>query len=150
MFGVIIILIVYVPIFALSIVVEFSTGPVVALFFAMLGDAADYSEWRNGRRATGLVFSAATFAQKFGIALGGGAAGWLLAGFGFVANAEQSPETLRGIRLMMSFIPGARSLMMVVMKFTPPIRELIPRMESPMTQNSTFRPGSNTPEVRLA
>jgi len=76
----------------------------------MYADTADYSEWKNGRRATGLVFSAATFAQKFGIALGGGAAGWLLALFGFVANAEQSPETLRGIRLMMSFIPAVCSV----------------------------------------
>ncbi|MFC1569153.1 MFS transporter, partial [bacterium] len=42
------------------------------LLWAMYADTADYSEWKNGRRATGLIFSAATFAQKFGIALGGG------------------------------------------------------------------------------
>jgi len=95
-----------VPVFALNVVTMLIMAPQAPLIWAMYADTADYSEWRNGRRATGLVFSAATFAQKFGIALGGGAAGWLLAGFGFVANAEQSPETLRGIRLMMSFIPG--------------------------------------------
>ncbi len=91
---------------ALNVVTMLIMAPQAPLIWAMYADTADYSEWRNGRRATGLVFSAATFAQKFGIALGGGAAGWLLAGFGFVANAEQSPETLRGIRLMMSVIPG--------------------------------------------
>ncbi|MEZ4386462.1 MAG: MFS transporter [Candidatus Krumholzibacteriia bacterium] len=93
-------------IFALNIVTMLIMAPQAPLIWAMYADTADYSEWKNERRATGLVFSAATFAQKFGIALGGGAAGWLLALFGFVANAEQSPETLRGIRLMMSVIPG--------------------------------------------
>lgn len=94
-------------VFALNIVTMLVMAPQAPLIWAMYADTADYSEWRNERRATGLVFSAATFAQKFGIALGGGAAGWLLAGFGFEANAVQSPETLRGIRLMMSVIPGA-------------------------------------------
>ncbi len=41
----------------------------------------------------------------------------------------------RGMRII--FRPGARRLMMVVMKFTPPMMELIPRMERPMSQNST-------------
>ena len=31
------------------------------LFFAMLGDAADYSEFKNERRATGLIYSAGSF-----------------------------------------------------------------------------------------
>ena len=97
-------------IFALNIVTMLVMAPQAPLIWAMYADTADYSEWKNGRRATGLVFSAATFAQKFGIALGGGAAGWLLALFGFVANTEQSPETLRGIRLMMSFIPAVCSV----------------------------------------
>ncbi len=97
-------------IFALNIVTMLVMAPQAPLIWAMYADTADYSEWKNGRRATGLVFSAATFAQKFGIALGGGAAGWLLALFGFVANTEQSPETLRGIRLMMSFIPAVCSI----------------------------------------
>lgn len=90
----------------LNIVTCLVMAPQAPLIWAMYADSADYSQWRNGRRATGLVFSAATFAQKFGIALGGGAAGWLLAGFGFEANVEQSAAALRGIRLMMSVIPG--------------------------------------------
>jgi GPH family glycoside/pentoside/hexuronide:cation symporter len=93
-------------IFAMNIITMLIMAPQAPLLWAMYADTADYSEWKNKRRATGLVFSAATFAQKFGIALGGGMAGWLLAIFGFVANVEQSPDTLNGIRLMMSFIPG--------------------------------------------
>lgn len=101
-------------IFAVHILISFIMAPQAPLLWAMYADTADYSEWKNGRRATGLVFSAATFAQKFGIAIGGGMAGWLLALFGFVANTQQSPETLNGILLMMSVIPAVGSLIATV------------------------------------
>lgn len=97
-------------IFALHILISFVMAPQAPLLWAMYADTADYSQWKNGRRATGLVFSAATFAQKFGIALGGGLTGWLLAYFGFIANVPQTPDTLNGILLMMSFIPAIGSL----------------------------------------
>jgi exo-beta-1,3-glucanase (GH17 family) len=72
----------------------------------MYADTADYSEWKWGRRATGLVFSAASFAQKLGWAIGGAGAGWLLAYFGYLPNVAQSPRTINGILLMMSVIPA--------------------------------------------
>ncbi len=52
--------------YALNICLAFVGGPVPVLLWAMYADAADYSEWRFHRRATGLVFSAATFSQKLG------------------------------------------------------------------------------------
>ena len=52
-------------VFLLGGISEFGAGIMPILFFAMLGDAADYSEYKNGRRATGLIFSAGTFAMKF-------------------------------------------------------------------------------------
>jgi GPH family glycoside/pentoside/hexuronide:cation symporter len=72
----------------------------------MLADTADYSEWKFGRRATGLVFSAATFAQKAGWGIGGALAGWMLVLFQFVPNAVQSATSLNGIKLMISIFPG--------------------------------------------
>jgi GPH family glycoside/pentoside/hexuronide:cation symporter len=57
------------------------------------------------------VFSAAMFAQKMGLTIGGAASGWLLAAFGFVANQEQTPEALMGIRVMFCIIPGALALL---------------------------------------
>ncbi len=93
--------------FVLQILVMFSFGPIAPLIWAMYADTADHSEWRTGRRATGLVFSAASFAQKIGWSVGGAIAGWMLAWFGFHANMEQSPETIHGMRLMFSAIPAA-------------------------------------------
>jgi len=72
----------------------------------MLADTADFSEWKNGRRATGLVFSAATFAQKAGWGIGGALAGWILALYNFIPNMEQTLDSLIGIKLMVSVFPG--------------------------------------------
>jgi GPH family glycoside/pentoside/hexuronide:cation symporter len=72
----------------------------------MYADIADYSEWKTGRRATGLIFSSSSMSQKMGWTLGGAVTGWLLASYGFEANAEQSAESLKGIRLMLSVYPA--------------------------------------------
>lgn len=93
-------------IYTLNILAKIAYAPAVPLLWTMLADSADYSEWKTGRRATGLVFSAATFAQKAGWGIGGALAGWLLVGFNFVPNVEQTDETINGLKLMVSVIPG--------------------------------------------
>ena len=97
--------------FVLQVLISFVFGPTAPLVFAMYTDAADYSEYRTGRRATGLVMSASTMAQKFGWTIGGALAGWLLMLFGFKANVVQGESALTGIRLMMSVIPAIGSFM---------------------------------------
>ncbi len=97
--------------FTLQILISFSFGPTAPLIFAMYTDAADYSEYTKGRRATGLIMSASTMAQKFGWTIGGAVAGWLLAAFGFKANMAQGEDALTGIRLMMSAIPAIGSFL---------------------------------------
>jgi GPH family glycoside/pentoside/hexuronide:cation symporter len=101
-------------IFAFNILISFILGPTAPLIWAMYADTADYSEWKTGRRATGLVFSAATFAQKLGWAFGGALTGWLLAYFGFVANVVQSQGAQDGIRFMMSVIPAAAGILTAI------------------------------------
>ncbi len=96
--------------FALQVVGGFLSGPQSPIVWAMYADTADYSEWRTGTRATGLFFSAATFAQKMGWTIGGALSGWLLAYFGFKANVVQSQETIGGIILLMSIIPAVASI----------------------------------------
>ena len=92
--------------YALSALIGFFNGPGVPILWAMYADTADYSEWKYGRRATGIVFSAATFGQKFGWGIGGAITGWLLALFNYAPNTVQSDETIFGIKLMLSIIPG--------------------------------------------
>jgi len=84
----------------------FIGGPTFVLLWAMFADSADYSEWKGGHRATGLVFSAAMLSMKMGWTAGGAFTGYLLAFSGFEANVDQSAQTVMGIRLLMSVIPG--------------------------------------------
>ena len=93
-------------VYILNILAKFTYAPAVPLLWTMLADAADYSEWKFERRATGLVFSAATFAQKAGWGIGGALAGWMLALFQFVPNVEQTATSINGIKLMISVFPG--------------------------------------------
>jgi glycoside/pentoside/hexuronide:cation symporter, GPH family len=107
-------------IFLLGTLAEFSTGPMVTLFFAMLADAADFSEWKNYRRATGLFYSAGTVAMKFGSGVGGALMGLLLAWFGYTAArdgqviATQADTAIHGIRLLISVLPAAVAVLMLV------------------------------------
>ncbi len=106
-----------IPMFVTQVLISLIMGPLSPIIWAMYTDTADYSEYKNGRRATGLVMSASTMAQKFGWTIGGALAGWILGAFGFVANQEQSPDTLRGIRLMISLIPAISAILGAVAMF---------------------------------
>jgi sugar (glycoside-pentoside-hexuronide) transporter len=93
-------------IFAMEILRQFAYGFTIPLLWAMMADVADYSEWKNRRRATGIVFSAIVFALKAGLGFGGAITGYVLSLYGYVPNAAQTPETLDGIRLTMSIFPA--------------------------------------------
>ena len=93
-------------IFVFQVLVSLSYAPTIPMLWAMMADVADYGEWKTGRRATGMTFSATTFGLKMGLSLGGALSGWLLAYFGYVAGAEQTEFALKGIRMMMSIIPA--------------------------------------------
>lgn len=93
-------------IYILNIFISFAWGPVSVLQWAMYTDTADYGEWKNGRRATGLLMAASLFALKLGLTLGGAIVGWILAYYGFIANQTQTAETIGGIILLMSIFPA--------------------------------------------
>ncbi len=101
--------------YACNIVQSVPNAALFPLIWSMYADTADYGEWKYGRRATGLVFSAATFAQKMGWAVGGALAGFLLDLAGFAANVQQSASSLSGIRHMMSTIPAAIAVAVAVL-----------------------------------
>ena len=107
-------------IFVLYCVTGFLLGPTAPIMFAMYADVADYGEWKTGQRTTGLVFSGAMLSTKFGAAIGGFSAGFLLDMFGYVPNQDQTAEALLGILLTVSLIPGVLMVIGVVaMTFYP-------------------------------
>lgn len=92
--------------FVLQILIGLALGPKSPLVFSMYADTADFSQWRTGRRATAMIFSAAAFAQKLGGALAGAMIGWLLASIGYAANQVQTGASQEGIVLLMTLIPA--------------------------------------------
>src|SRR5512142_1712299 len=80
----------------------------------MLADVVDYSEWKTGRRITGVIYATILFGLKTGLSLGGAIAGWLLSSYGYRANAAQTPEALRGISRMISVIPAIFFVIVIV------------------------------------
>lgn len=93
-------------IFAAEMLRQFVYGFTIPLLWAMMADVADYSEWKNKRRATGIIFSAIVFALKAGLGFGGAITGYILSLYGYVPNVNQGAEALNGIVLTMSIFPA--------------------------------------------
>ncbi|VUD62481.1 Inner membrane symporter YicJ [Thalassocella blandensis] len=94
--------------FSLGCLSEFFAAIMPVLFFSMLGDSADYSEAKNGRRATGLIFSAGTFINKAGGGFAGAVVLFVLAAFGYNGMDPATAEgALEGMKLLMSWIPAS-------------------------------------------
>ncbi len=105
------------------IIFSLASGPTMPLLWTMLADAADYNEWKTGRRATGLTYSAATFSQKAGFSLGGAIAMWILSMFGYVEPGKtdevvhQTSEAVLGIRISISIVPAVIAAIGAVLLF---------------------------------
>ncbi|GGB76410.1 MFS transporter [Flavobacterium suaedae] len=103
--------------------ISICAGCVFPLLWSMYADTADFGEWKDGRRATGLLFSASSMSQKLGWAVGGAVTGWLLAYYGFKANVVQTAFTQTGIQLMLSFLPAAGAVISMLFMFLYPLSE---------------------------
>lgn len=81
----------------------FFYGITIPILWAMIADVADYSEWKNKRRATAIVFSAMLFGLKSGLAIGGSLVAGILGNYNYDASlATQAPETVEGIKFAVS------------------------------------------------
>lgn len=94
-------------VFATQIAHGFLYGVTIPLLWAMIADVADYSEWKNNRRATAIIFSAMIFGLKVGLSIGGALGAALLSRYGYVAEALiQNQTAIDGIKLSVSIYPG--------------------------------------------
>lgn len=96
----------------------FFYGITIPLLWAMIADVADYSEWKNNRRATAIIFSAMMVGLKAGLSIGGALTTSLLGHFDYVPNAsEQTDIAINGIKLLVSIFPAIPFLIGVGLLF---------------------------------
>jgi Na+/melibiose symporter-like transporter len=100
--------------FALEYLRAISFAPAIPLLWAMFADVADYAEWKTKRRTTGVIYATIMFSLKAGLSLGGAMAGWLLSGYGYIPNVQQTAKALLGIRMTISIFPAVFYCLIVI------------------------------------
>ena len=104
-------------IFLSQILHGFFYGITIPLLWAMIADVADYSEWKNNRRATAIIFSAMMVGLKGGLSIGGALVASILGYYGYEAGVDQLINTLLGIKMLISIFPSIPFLICVIILF---------------------------------
>jgi len=82
-------------------------APTIPLVWAIFADVADYSEWKTGRRFTGMVFATIGFALKSGLALGSASFLMILQIFyNYNTKLPTAPDAITGYRACSSIAVG--------------------------------------------
>ena len=103
----------------------FFYGLTIPLLWAMIAAVADYSEWKNNRRATAIIFSAMMVGLKGGLSIGSALVTWILGMYGYVANQAaangeimvQSESAIYGSKLLVSVFPSIPFLISIGLLF---------------------------------
>lgn len=106
-------------IFGSQILHGFFYGITIPLLWAMIADVADYSEWKNNRRATAIIFSAMMVGLKLGLTIGSSLVTKILDYYGYDANSVsgQASEAILGTKLLVSIFPAIPFLLGVGLLF---------------------------------
>ena len=109
-------------IFASQILHGFFYGLTIPLLWAMIADVADYSEWKNNRRATAIIFSAMMVGLKGGLSIGGALLTWILGLFGYITKEAagvanelivQPESAIQGTKMLVSIFPSVPFLIAI-------------------------------------
>lgn len=126
-------------VFITQILHGFFYGITIPLLWAMIADVADYSEWKNNRRATAIIFSAMMVGLKLGLTFGGALTTGILSSYGYdSALSTQSPETTNAIKLSISFFAAIPFLIGIGLLF---FYEINKKMEVQIEQDLITRRG---------
>jgi GPH family glycoside/pentoside/hexuronide:cation symporter len=75
------------------------------VFWAMLPNTVEYGEQATGLHVEGAVFGVAALLQRIAIGVATAILGWSFASAGYVANVQQSADTLSGMRATIVVVP---------------------------------------------
>lgn len=92
---------------AITAFISIVYAPTIPLTWSIFADVADYSEWKVGRRFTGMVFATIGFALKSGLALGSACFLWIMAGFfQYDTKLPDLPQAIQGYRVCSGVLVG--------------------------------------------
>lgn len=101
--------------YVISGICGFCSGFTYTCLFAMIPDCIEYSEYRDGERHEGLVYSSVSFASKVAGGLGILISSMVMDFSGYVNGAEtQTDSAMNAILLVVSVIPPAMFLIAAV------------------------------------
>ena len=105
--------------FASQVLHGFFYGITIPLLWAMIADVADYSEWKNNRRATAIIFSAMMVGLKGGLSIGSALLTKILGIFHYVPNSDaaQTDTAIQGTKMLVSIFPAIPFLIGVGLLF---------------------------------
>lgn len=85
--------------------------------FAFVGDLIDYTQWKDGLRSEGIIYSGYSFVRKISQAVAGFVPGIALTVIGYVANQQQTADTISGLQGTYFLIPAVASFIGIVIFF---------------------------------
>lgn len=101
-------------IFGSQLLHMFFYGISTPILWAMIADVADYSEWKNNRRATAIIFSAMMVGLKGGLSIGSATVSWILNRYDYIPKNNTLGETaivqpgsaIHATKLLVSIYPA--------------------------------------------
>ncbi len=93
-------------IYVVSVLAGFGFSAQWIFPWAMVADVGDFDRVETGQQRSGMYYGVWGLATKISEALALAAVGWILTGFGYVPNVEQTPQALLGIRLFFGLVPA--------------------------------------------
>ncbi|WP_274620670.1 MFS transporter [Colwellia maritima] len=87
----------------------------IPLLFSSVPDTVDYSLHKTGTGPMAMSFSGHLLSLKFGIAIGGALTGWMLVGYGYEANVQQTEKALDGIIIIFAASPALGALIAYIL-----------------------------------
>ncbi|WP_291959515.1 MFS transporter, partial [Maribacter sp.] len=121
----------------------FFYGITIPLLWAMIADVADYSEWKNNRRATAIIFSAMMIGLKLGLTIGSSLVTWILGLYNYIPKKFAATETvvqpdsaIEGTKMLVSIYPAISFFIAIALLF---LYEINKKMENQIEQDLITR-----------
>ena len=135
-----------VMVFVMGSIASAGFGMTRAVIWGVIPDTVEYGQWRSGQRSEGVIYAAFIGVEKLGSAASAGIVGIVLGISGFVANATQTPEALFGVLSLLTLVPIAATVIVVLVmgryrldgtRFDSIITELAQRRDDEATPPAT-------------